>query len=191
MYCKNCGKEVSDDAVVCINCGVPPKNGKNFCNNCGAVISPDDKICVNCGSRVASIIYAGFWRRLAALIVDNIVLMPVVLILYFTSPSPDIFQDSGVLSSLLIYELISILVPWLYFALMESSSYQATVGKMALGIIVTDLNGNRISFGKASGRYFGKIVSTIILGIGFLMAGTTQKKQALHDMIAGSLVIIK
>jgi uncharacterized RDD family membrane protein YckC len=74
---------------------------------------------------------------------------------------------------------------------MESSSKQATLGKLALGIVVTDLNGNRISFGRATGRYFGKIVSGMIFAIGYIMAGFTEKKQALHDMIASCLVVLK
>jgi uncharacterized RDD family membrane protein YckC len=72
---------------------------------------------------------------------------------------------------------------------MESSAKQATVGKMALGIIVTDLDGRRIGFGRATGRYFAKILSALTLGIGFLMAGFTERKQALHDMVASCLVI--
>jgi uncharacterized RDD family membrane protein YckC len=78
--------------------------------------------------------------------------------------------------------------PWLYFALQESSERQATLGKMALKIYVTDLQGRRISFGQATGRYFGKILSTLILGIGYMMAGFTAQKQALHDMMASTLV---
>ena len=80
---------------------------------------------------------------------------------------------------------------WLYFTLLESSLKQATLGKLALGIIVTDLNIKRISFGIANGRYWGKIVSAIILLIGFIMAGLTKKKQALHDIMAGTLVVKK
>jgi len=80
---------------------------------------------------------------------------------------------------------------WLYFALMESSSKQATLGKMMIGVIVTDTDGNRISFGRASGRYFAKIPSAIILMIGYIMAAFTKRKQALHDMMAGCLVIRK
>ena len=72
---------------------------------------------------------------------------------------------------------------------MESSAKQATVGKMALGIIVTDLDGRRIGFGRATGRYFAKILSALTLGIGFLMAGFTERKQALHDMVASCLVV--
>lgn len=72
---------------------------------------------------------------------------------------------------------------------MESSAKQATLGKMALGIVVTDLEGARIGFGRATGRYFAKILSGLILGIGFLMAAFTERKQGLHDIIAGTLVV--
>ena len=77
---------------------------------------------------------------------------------------------------------------WLYWALLESSPWQATLGKKALGLLVTDLQGRRITFARASGRYFGKLLSTIVLGTGYLMAGFTEKKQALHDILAGCLV---
>jgi uncharacterized RDD family membrane protein YckC len=72
---------------------------------------------------------------------------------------------------------------------MESSSKQATLGKMALALKVTDLQGRRISFARATGRHFAKIISGMILLIGYIMAGFTERKQALHDMIAGTLVI--
>jgi uncharacterized RDD family membrane protein YckC len=74
---------------------------------------------------------------------------------------------------------------------MESSPQQATLGKMALGLKVTDLQGERLSFARATGRYFGKIVSSLILFVGFMMAGWTEKKQALHDIMAGTLVVKK
>ena len=77
---------------------------------------------------------------------------------------------------------------WIYEATMESSSKQATVGKMALRLKVTDLEGRRISFARATGRHFAKIISGLILLIGYIMAGFTERKQALHDMIAGTLV---
>jgi uncharacterized RDD family membrane protein YckC len=89
--------------------------------------------------------------------------------------------------SLIIFLMIG---QWLYFALMESLK-GATLGKMALGIIVTDMNGNSISFGRATGRYFAKIISGLIFCIGYIMAGFTQQKQALHDIIAGCLVVNK
>jgi uncharacterized RDD family membrane protein YckC len=74
---------------------------------------------------------------------------------------------------------------------MESSYLQATLGKMAIGIVVTDLEGKRISFARATGRHFAKIISGFILFIGYIMAGFTQKKQALHDLIADCLVVKK
>ena len=80
---------------------------------------------------------------------------------------------------------------WLYHTMMESSRHQATLGKMALGIKVTDLNGARISFARANGRFFGKWISSMIMNIGYLMAAFTEKKQALHDILAGCLVISK
>jgi uncharacterized RDD family membrane protein YckC len=80
---------------------------------------------------------------------------------------------------------------WLYYAFFEASEFQATPGKMALGLIVTDEEGVRIGFGRATGRYFGKILSGLILYIGFMMAGWTQKKQALHDILAKTLVVRK
>jgi uncharacterized RDD family membrane protein YckC len=87
--------------------------------------------------------------------------------------------------------LLVVVLEWLYFALMESSNKQATLGKLALGIIVTDMDGKRLTFGRATGRYFGKILSSLILNIGFLMAAFTEKKQALHDMIASCVVVMK
>jgi uncharacterized RDD family membrane protein YckC len=77
---------------------------------------------------------------------------------------------------------------WLYEAAMESSSKQATLGKMVLGMRVTDLQGNRISFARATVRHFSKYISAMIIFIGYIMAGFTDRKQALHDMIAGTLV---
>jgi uncharacterized RDD family membrane protein YckC len=125
-------------------------------------------------------IYAGFWKRVAALLADSIILIilsiPVALI-------------SLVESLILISYICSVLLYWLYFSLFESSRWMATPGKKLLGIKVTDLSGNRISFGRATGRYFAKFFSAIILGIGYLMAAFTSKKQALHDIIADTLVI--
>lgn len=85
--------------------------------------------------------------------------------------------------------VIPTLVNWLYHAIMESSAKQATLGKLLLKIRVTDLDGQRISLGKATARHFSKTISTLALLIGFLMAGWTKKKQALHDKIAKCLVV--
>jgi uncharacterized RDD family membrane protein YckC len=134
---------------------------------------------------MSTTMYAGFWRRFAAWILDGLLLSLVTL--------PFTLQfDGGAAAEAARASAtgtISTVVGWLYFALMESSVKQATVGKMALGIIVTDLDGRRIGFGRATGRYFAKILSALTIGIGFLMAGFTERKQALHDMVASCLVI--
>ncbi|HEX4603657.1 MAG TPA: RDD family protein [Candidatus Angelobacter sp.] len=121
----------------------------------------------------AALPYAGFWMRVGAYLLDIVIL---VIPLFILSLLP------------LLGIVIDIVGIWLYFALQESSERQATIGKRALNIYVTDLQGRRISFGQATGRHFSKIISSIILGIGYMMAGFTEKKQALHDMIAGTLI---
>jgi len=143
-------------------------------------------------------LYAGFWRRVIAYFIDAIVLGIVMGIVFgilgaiagaaLSGGNSD--NAGGVIASLgAVLYVVLIVAVWLYFALMESSSKQATLGKMALSIKVTDLEGHRITFGKATGRFFGKIISGMILYIGYMMAGWTAKKQALHDMMAGTLVV--
>jgi uncharacterized RDD family membrane protein YckC len=91
---------------------------------------------------------------------------------------------------MIVMPLIGLAAGWLYYALLESSARQATLGKRAVGIVVSDLNGRRVSFGRATGRFFGKTVSSILMA-GYIMAAFTEKKQGLHDMMAGTVVTIK
>lgn len=139
----------------------------------------------------------GFWRRFVAAVIDAIILNVGFSILgsilgisiAFTSMigrgEPNSLAVASAMSGAM---LLSMALIWLYFAVMESSSLQATVGKLAMGVIVTDMNGERIGFGRATGRFFAKILSAMIFMIGYIMAAFTQCKQALHDMIAGTLV---
>ncbi|MDP9750372.1 MULTISPECIES: RDD family protein [Thermoanaerobacter] len=131
--------------------------------------------------------YAGFWRRVVALIIDNIVLALAGAVLLFILAF--VFGDTNSTALETTYEIIGLIGAWLYFTLLESSNIQATIGKRIMKIKVTDLNGEKISFGRANARYWSKILSTAVFFIGFIMAGFTSKKQALHDMIAGTLVI--
>ncbi|BAK83762.1 RDD family protein [Komagataeibacter medellinensis] len=88
-----------------------------------------------------------------------------------------------------LFEILSLLLPAAYYILCEASRAQATPGKLLCGMRVTDLYGNRITVARAMGRYFGKYLSAFILGIGFLMVMWTQRKQGLHDILAGTCVI--
>ncbi|MEY3002715.1 MAG: hypothetical protein RLZZ428_1090 [Pseudomonadota bacterium] len=135
-----------------------------------------------------NVIYAGFWKRFAAYIIDFFVLFIPSFIIGFTiGMTYGNILTTDELEGL--NNLVGIVISWLYWAVMESSPKQATLGKMALGIKVTNLNGERISFARASGRFFGKIVSSLLLLIGFIMIAITKKKQGLHDKMAGTLIV--
>ena len=138
--------------------------------------------------------YAGFWRRAVALVIDVILFGIVQMIIIFGFMGGMMVGEAGeetMGAAMLGVNLLLIVIGWLYFALMESSKLQATLGKMMIGVVVTDLEGNRISFGRATGRYFGKVVSSVILLIGYIMAAFTKRKQSLHDIMAKCLVIRK
>jgi uncharacterized RDD family membrane protein YckC len=144
------------------------------------------------------VVYAGFWWRFLAFIIDYVIFwVPSYLLQTSMQQAIDMPLRStrqGLPMILMVAgtaSMVGLIMKWLYFALMESSRYQGTLGKMACGLIVTDEAGSRISFGRATGRYFGKIVSGLILCIGYMMAGWTDRKQALHDTMAGTLVIKK
>ncbi len=163
-------------------------------------------------SEQSQVKYAGFWLRFAAYIIDQFVIgiagliiaVPIIIgIIAFginldgIKNSSDFFTHEGLLmvggiiGMIVLAILISIVMKWLYYALMESSRYGGTLGKMAVSIMVVDLDGNRITFGRATGRYFARIITNMTLFIGYIIAGFTVKKQALHDMIASCLVIQK
>lgn len=130
--------------------------------------------------------YAGFWRRAAATILDGLIISLVVTVFRMTGGLIGLGDSDGGKS---LADIAEFFISWLYGAGMESSERQATFGKQIMGIRVTDMEGNRISFARATGRYFGKIISGLLLGIGFIMAAFTEKKQALHDKMANCLVV--
>lgn len=158
------------------------------CSECGHEYFESFNECPKCGRfNPRKYHYAGFWLRFAAHVIDNIIMTLVyfVAMIVFLGAQQD---DSTVTA---IFAIISMAGGWLYYAVLESSDMQATIGKKLIGLKVTDLKGNRVSFGKASVRYWAKILSIATLYIGFAMAGWTEKKQALHDMVAGCLVVRK
>ena len=135
--------------------------------------------------------YAGFWRRFAAMLID----MAVLAALWFLAACAFVLiylavthaQPAGSTSGPVLCVLLAVFF-CLYFPLLESSGRQATFGKMALGVIVTDLGGNRISFARALARTLAKVLSGLPFYLGYLLAAVTEKKQALHDLIASTLV---
>lgn len=142
---------------------------------------------------------AGFWIRTGALLIDGLILLiPNALIFAFfgvlagggaaSAPSDDAAAGLAALASLGSYGAMGLL-NWLYFAISESSSRHGTFGKRAVGIGVFTVEMQPVSFGRATGRYFAKALSGMIIYIGFIMAGFTRRKQALHDMIASTVVV--
>lgn len=135
--------------------------------------------------------YGGFWLRFVAYFIDAIILNIVVFIIALVVGLPTAFSGAqGVAGDQqAISTGISIVLAWLYFAFQESSEAGATLGKRALGLRVLRGDGARLSFGRATGRYFAKFLSAVILGIGFIMVAFTDRKRGLHDMIADTVVI--
>jgi uncharacterized RDD family membrane protein YckC len=165
MFCPKCGKQNDDRAIYCQVCGT--SLGVRSSVAASPVMQPIPQQGV----------YAGFWARFVAMIIDFLIIAVASGIVSATTLGAGFF--------------ISLLAPWLYEAFMLSSEWQATVGKRAMSIAVTGGDGERITFARATGRHFAKWISAFLLGIGFIMAAFTEKKQALHDMIAETLVINK
>jgi uncharacterized RDD family membrane protein YckC len=212
MYCSKCGANVAEGAAFCAACGTPTSLSSPGAPSANppvaqGYVQPSSPAWQAPATVRPSVAYAGFWLRLIALIIDFIVIYFVrgLILLPFGigmglhgwhgmmhgRQPQDLSEVMPMLGLAIRIAMISMLIQWLYFSLTESSSWQATLGKKALGLTVTDLEGRRIGFGRATGRYFAKYLSTLILFIGWLMAGFTEKKQALHDMIAGTLVLRK
>ena len=185
MFCPNCGQENIAGAGTCETCGTDLTRVTVEQTDSQPAIQDDY-------TARPDIKHAGFWLRFVAYIIDSVLINIVSWIIMFSTGFvlADISLTGSVIWAFAVLAL-NFGLPWLYYSLMESSSKQASLGKMVLGIIVTDEAANRISFGRATGRYFGKILSGLILCIGFIMIAFTKKKQGLHDLLASTLVIKK
>jgi uncharacterized RDD family membrane protein YckC len=184
MYCHKCGAPNDDQAASCDKCGTAlHKAGLD-----ASTTAPADPSAVE---------YAGFWKRLLALAVDEIIwgiagffLMVITIAAGALRPHSEI-SDAAYTVVFGIVCIVFTILQLLYWPLMECSSRQGTLGKRAIGIVVTDIDGRHISFARAVGRNLGKIVSAIIYYVGFIMIAFTKKKQGLHDITANCLVVVK
>lgn len=195
--------------MYCSKCGALMADGTMFCSACGQAFSTAAVIARPMNAQVATaprVEYGGFWLRFLAYLIDGAVILigicvvaiPLVFLTglgaYLSQINPgEDWNERGtgaIIVAIFLLATASLVVTWLYHALMECSEWQATVGKKALGLVVTDMEGRRVSFWRATGRHFAKIVTNMIpLFIGYIMAGFTDKRQALHDMIAGCLIL--
>lgn len=212
MYCSRCGTAQADNAAFCGACG-QPLGATPRSTTAAPAVAVAPALGQSLGSSVVAAPvyspYAGFWLRFVAYVIDALmcglvvgllVLIIVVVIGVGTLRRSGEFSDSPesyfmAPATILFFAVVFIAITcgtWLYYSLLESSIHQGTLGKMALGLIVTDTQGRRITFGRASGRFFAKLITSLVpLFIGYIMAGFTVKKQALHDMIASCLVLKK
>ncbi|HEY6127500.1 MAG TPA: RDD family protein [Candidatus Acidoferrum sp.] len=213
MFCSKCGNVMANDVAFCPACGAamisstPPSPGLPGTAATGSAspaaaaeaVSPHWLPPTNRA-------YAGFWLRVVGCLIDGLILgaifgaicIPIFLLTglgaafesLVRNHQPDPAEIFSFVWSILLVASLSIVAGWLYYAYFESSDWQGTVGKKAMSLVVTDLQGGRISFGRASGRYFSRFITKLIpFGIGYILAGVTEKKQALHDMIASCLVL--
>jgi len=194
MYCQSCGANVAEGTAFCTHCGRPIV-GYSLGQSTSAETSETGAASPMSGVTAPKGLQAGFWLRFVAAFIDGIVLL-ITMPLIMRNAGNRAFVIATILPHLLAFLLVLLVGRWLYWALMESSTWQATVGKRALGLFVTDLGGNRATFGKTSGRFFaGRGLGSIpyLGGLYYLIdcicAGVTDRKQAIHDMIAGCLVM--
>jgi uncharacterized RDD family membrane protein YckC len=208
MYCSRCGAAVADGVAFCSACGQSTGAAASTQTQVGVLPPPAPQPRVVAGPPV---LYAGFWLRVVAAIIDGLALLiPFGLIGFalFASAIPALSRIqqgeppmvvfAAIMPRLIIIGIIYFIGTWLYWAGMESSEWQATLGKKALGLYVTDMEGRRTTFGRTSARFWSGRGVRVVPSLGALyflidciMAGLTEKKQALHDIIANCLVLRK
>lgn len=191
MYCPNCGAKNLSGGKFCIECGTSLEAEKLVGESKYSTKKKTPQSNSALGSAVESTtptLYAKFRRRVAAYLIDFVIAIVAMSLIGFfwgmTDPTVANEDDFSL-------NIAAFLLTFIYMAGMESSGYQATLGKLAVGIKVTDLKGQRISFARAVGRYFAHIASGLTFGFGYVMAAFTQRRQALHDKMAGTLVVDK
>jgi uncharacterized RDD family membrane protein YckC len=207
-----------ENFIFCSKCGAQNSAMAQFCQNCGLMLSsnlvqtqtaaparayaPAPPVAYVAAPATP---YGGFWIRLLAHLIDHIILGAVAAPLFFImvlpsivrivheaeqnqeQPSPEMILT--IVSSAFLYIALAFVGQWLYEALLTSSSWQGTIGKRVLRLKVVDEAGNRIGFGRATGRFFAKILSSMFMCIGFIMIAFTERKTGLHDMLAGTRVL--
>jgi uncharacterized RDD family membrane protein YckC len=186
---------------------------RQFCSECGRAFAPEDlarfgavAVCSDCkpnyvqrlreGAALSSgVVYGGFWRRFAAILVDGILVNIFALPLRMGLTMFGINSGFGVAAPGRLFQamfglsaLIGMAVQMIYYVYFISQK-GATLGKMLLGVKVVTATGGPISVGRAIGRYFAQTLSGLILGIGFIMAAFDDQKRALHDHICSTRVI--
>jgi uncharacterized RDD family membrane protein YckC len=187
-------------ATVCPSCGEDVLGQAKFCHHCGKPLEPvhHEPILENRDLSHPEVSqYAPIWRRGVASVIDVVTIVTLVLpgviaffwlvevVTVWIGMEPDDGRSLAGTAAVLLW----LVADWLYHSMMHSSPRQGTYGKYFMGLKVTDLGGGPIGFGQATGRHFAKFLSTFPLMAGFFITPFTRRKQALHDMVAGTLVL--
>jgi uncharacterized RDD family membrane protein YckC len=208
VFCTKCGSALTADSAFCPSCGTPLSLPALATPGAAAITVPPNVGVAGFSAAPGGVIYAGFWLRFVAYLLDGILMLVALCVVFIPlaimtgamahfatlaslhGEEPNPAAVMAFVSLIATFVGISLLITWLYHAYFESSDWQATPGKRVMSIYVTDMNLQRLTFLHATGRFFAKLITNLIpLWIGYIMAGFTEKKQALHDMIAGTLVL--
>lgn len=205
VYCSRCGTQNNALAKYCQKCGSPMAPALSSAPTLVPVapLAPAAAaaaVVAYAPSPVVGPHYGGFWIRFLAFLLDSVILSVVCVPLFLIFLLPSVLKTisqvnrdepppAEFFAALFLMIPLFFVIAWLYEAWTTSSSWQGTVGKKVLRLKVTDEAGNRISFGRSTGRFFAKLLSRAIMQIGFIMIGFTERKQGLHDMLAGTLVV--
>ena len=182
MFCSRCGTWLPDETATCTLCGLVLRPGAATPAAAAARATP-------AAVMVEQVMYAGFWRRFWALLIDVIVTyfpIATVRVLLGLSPSASFDPQQPAAWWAAAFE---ILIDWLYAAFLISSRWRATLGQAVMDLHVTDLNGDRISFARATARYLAQILNLVTLGFGLLLQVFSARRQALHDLVSGTVVV--
>jgi uncharacterized RDD family membrane protein YckC len=205
LFCSQCGAQSTAGAGFCQKCGArlvpgtasaPPPSGGGY----PAVVAAAYPLAIPGVPVLPESYYGGFWIRVAAYVLDSIILSAVFIPLFLIFCLPVIMRtanqpnwEQGPPPEL--FGIIFLLVPvfwiiqWLYESLLTSSRWQGTLGKRILRLKVTDDFGNKITFARATGRFFGKILSGMVMYVGFIMVAFMERKRGLHDIICSTQVL--
>jgi uncharacterized RDD family membrane protein YckC len=184
VFCSRCGTWASDDATLCPLCGVALQDDGL------RLQAAADEAEARMSANVTSIVhYAGFWRRLAAVVLDTVVLwFPAATFRVLIGVDPFVNFDiqSGSAWTGILGEYV---IGWFYAAFLIASPLRGTLGLQVMDLEVTDLHGRRISFARATWRYWAQLLSLLTFGVGYLMQLATPRRQTLHDLVSGTVVV--
>lgn len=178
MFCSRCGSWAPDNQATCSLCGLALQ-----VDNWGVVPARPATVVVPIVS------YAGFWRRLTSVLLDSVLLFfpaATMRVLVGLPALPDLLNATPTPPSAVAAEM---LLDLLYVAVFVSSRRRATLGMQVMGLELTDLNGARIGFGRATLRWIAQILDLITLGIGYLIMLFTPRRQTLHDLVTGTVMV--